>query len=439
MADIIVMSQKEADRIPILTKLEEKKITNATAGKMLRLSIRQVQRLKKRFKDKKAAGLVHRSRGQPGHNRLPEKVMEKAGAILIEHYHDFGPTLACEKLAEGHALELSKETVRQIMIGAGLWIPKHERLKAHYRSWRERKEHYGEMEQYDGSQHDWFEGRLPACTLLLAIDDATGKVTHARFASDEGIQNTFLFWREYLQTHGKPLNIYLDRLSTYKINIGEAKDDPTAMTEFQRAMEKDLGIKIIHARSPEAKGRVERVFQTWQDRLPKEMRLAQINTLEDANQFLTKKFIPAMNAKFAVVAKKPGDIHRLIPRAEVKPLDSIMSVQTSRKVNNDFTVSLRGQWYQLAASQPTLVLKKDMVLFEEHLDGTVHIKKGRYLLNFTVLPERPKKIVNLKIAGLSKSSRYIPKPPSNHPWRKPFLLKSVEVLAHSKLPVTNQG
>lgn len=438
MADIITMSKKEVNRIPVLTKLIERRIDNKTAAKIIGISIRQIKRIKKRFKKDRAAGLIHKGRNQPGHNRLPEEIAEKATKILTEHYADFKPTMASEKLAENHEIKLSKETVRQIMIKAKLWVPKQERLKAHYRTWRERKEQYGEMEQYDGSSHDWFEGRLPKCTLLVAIDDATGKLSHLRFAEDEGVVNTFLFWQRYLEKNGKPLSIYLDRYSTYKINTGDHKDDPNELTQFQRAMEKDLAVKIIHARSPEAKGRVERVIQTLQDRLPKELRLAKINTVEQANRFLENKFIDNFNGKFAVVAQKQGDLHRPVTKDELKNLTGIMSVQTPRKVNNDFTVSLNGVWYQLGPKQPTMVLKKDVVIFEERLDKSVHIRKGRHYLNYMVLPERPKKVINLKVAGLTKNSQHIPKPPADHPWRKLILHKPVEVLVEPKQVLTIQ-
>ena len=428
MTNIIVMSKKEVNRLPVLTKLQDKKINNNTAAKMLGITIRQIKRIKKKFKKQGAEGLIHKSRGKRGHNRLPNKIITRATNLLRQFYRDFKPTMASEKLAEHHQLELSKETVRQLMISAHLWISKKERLKTHYRSWRERKEQYGEMQQYDGSKHDWFEGRMPICTLLLAIDDATGKITHAEFATDEGVINTFLFWRGYLEKHGKPLNIYLDRFSTYKINSGEYKDDPKNFTQFQRAMETDMKIKIIHANSPEAKGRVERVFQTLQDRLPKEMRLAKINTVVKANEFLIDRFIPKFNEKFSVVAKRDGDLHRPVTKLELKNLAGIMSIQTPRKVNNDFTVSLKGAWYQLEQKQPTLILKKDTVICEEHLDLTVHLKKGRHYLNFKVLPAKPKKLINLPIVGLT-TKQQINKPPLNHPWSKPLRLRSVEALA----------
>lgn len=432
MTETIVMSKKELDRVPILTKLKDSQIDIATAAKQMSLCIRQTIRLKQKF-EKGSAELIHKSRGQPGHNCLPTKKVERAKKFLIEKYADFKPTFAMEKLRENHKLKISKETVRQIMIDAGLWIPKAERLKAHYRAWRDRKEQRGEMEQYDGSKHDWFEGRSPICTLLLAIDDAKGDITHARFAADEGVINTFIFWDEYLKGNGKPLSIYLDRYSTYKINIGDNKDEPDELTQFQRAMESDLMVKIIHARSPEAKGRVERVFGTLQDRLVKELRLAGINNIPDGNKFLIEKFIPAFNKKFGVPAKKSGDLHRSVTKEELHKLAGIFSIQTSRKVNNDFTISFNSVWYQLAQEQPTLIRKKDTVIVEEHMDSSIHVRKGKHYLSVTVLPQRPKKIIDLPLTGLTSKKQFNWTPPASHPWRRTFLQKPVELLAKKEL------
>ena len=427
------MSKKELDRVQVIRDLINKRIKGGQAAKLLGLSIRQIKRLKWRYKKSGATGLIHKSRGQEGHNRLEGKIESKAKELLNENYSDFGPTHAMEKLAESHKIILCKETVRQLMIGERLWVPKQERLKAHYRSWGDRKEYFGEMEQYDGSDYDWFEGRQPRCILLAAIDDATGEVTHLRFAWDEGINNTFTFWLEYMTVHGKPLSIYLDRYSTYKINHKTIKDDPTFLTQFERAMEKDLKIKIIHARSPQAKGRIERLFNTLQNRLPKELRLAKVKSLEEANQFLIKDFLPKFNRRFAVVAKKSGNLHRPFGREDQKSISSIFSIQTPRVVNNDFTVSLKGIWYQLAMEQPVLVLKKETVIVEEHLDGSVWIRKNKRHLNYKVLPERPKKIRDVQLIGLSREKHSDWKPPADHPWRKSFLPKSVEALAQATI------
>lgn len=431
MTGIIIMSKKELDRVAVIGDLASKRIKGKEASKLLNLSARQIRRLKNRFKKFGGKGLIHRSRGRKGHNRLGDELTARIKKILKERYADFWPGHAQEKLAENHGLGISKEKVRQIMIEARLWTPKKDRLRSHFRSWRDRKEFFGEMQQYDGSFHDWFEGRLPGCVLLASIDDATGQITHARFADNEGVFNTFLFWREYLRELGKPLSIYLDRYSTYKINSGNQKDDPDNLTQFERAMKKDLSVNIIHARSPEAKGRIERLFKTLQNRLPKELRLAKINSIIEANRFLQEQFLPSFNQRFAVLAKKSGNLHRPVSQEELRSLCRIFSIQTPRKVNNDFTVSLKGLWYQLGAEQPTLVLKKDTVIMEEHLDNTIWIRKGNKYLNVVRLPQRPTKIKDIPVTGLSVKKQFSWKPPLNHPWRKSFLSKPVEALANA--------
>lgn len=433
MTDIIIMSKKELDKVAVIRDLVSRRIRSKEAAKFLKLSTRQIRRLKNRFKKFGGKGLIHQNRGQRGHNRLPDKLVAKTKRILEERYADFWPGHAQEKLSENHSIKMSKEKIRQIMIEARLWIPKKERLKSHYRSWRDRKEFFGEMQQYDGSFHDWFEGRLPKCTLLASIDDATGQITHARFVPDEGVFNTFVFWQEYLGFNGKPLNIYLDRYSTYKINIGEQKDDPDNLTQFERAIKKDLNITIIHAHSPEAKGRIERLFKTLQNRLVKELRLVKVNSIPLANRFLQEQFLPRFNQKFAVLAKNPGNLHRPVTKEELRYLGSIFSIQTPRKVNNDFTISHKGSWYQLLAEQPVLVLKKDTVIMEEHLDNTVWIRKNNKYLNFSKLPSRPTKIKNLPVTGLTLKRQFSWKPPLNHPWRKRFYPKPVEALVKTNL------
>lgn len=439
MTEIITMSKKELNRIPVLRDLADKRINESAAVKLLKLSGRQIRRLKVRFKQCGAKGLIHKSRGQRSHHCLPDTLATRATDLLEKHYSDFGPTHAQEKLTDNHGLKLSKETVRQLMIAAKLWCPKKERLKAHYRSWRDRKECFGEMQQYDGSPHDWFEGRSPKCTLLAAIDDATGQITHARFAFDEGVKNTFIFWQEYLAAHGKPLNIYLDRYSTYKINKQEQIDDPEKLTQFQRAMEKDLSISIIHALSPEAKGRIERLFGTLQSRLPKELRLVKINSLDEANRFLKEAFLPQFNQRFAVVAQKQGNLHRPVRPEEIHRLSSIFSVQTPRTVNNDFTISFRGLWYQLRAEQPMLVLKKDTIVMEEHLDGSVWIRKGKHYLNFSRSPARPVKIKDIPVMGLTPSKQFSWKPPIDHPWRKSLWPRPVKALVQNEVKTLKSG
>jgi hypothetical protein len=287
------------------------------------------------------------------------------------------------------------------------------------------------MEQFDGSYHDWFEGRLldtngqplkEAC-LLAAIDDATGKLTKLKFDGSEGVVPVDTFWKEYTESLGKPLKIYLDRGSTYKVNNKHLFDDPTVLTQFERAME-DLRIKVIHANSPQAKGRIERLFKTLQDRLVKELRLAGINTIAEANEFLEKIFIPKYNEKFSVVPKKPDNLHTPLTEVELTRINNIFSIQTYRNVNNDFTIRFKGRWFQLKEQQPTLVLRKDQIFVEEHLDGSIHMNLRDHYLDFVELPQRPEK-VKMHVTGLTKE-RQIWKPPMNHPWKKLSFEKSAD-------------
>jgi hypothetical protein len=292
------------------------------------------------------------------------------------------------------------------------------------------------MEQFDGSYHDWFEGRLlnadgqpvTETCLLAAIDDATGKLTKLKFDDSEGVVPVNTFWLEYVNSLGKPGKIYLDRYSTYKVNAKHLFNDLTVLTQFERAM-KELDVVVIHANSPQGKGRVERLFETLQDRLVKEFRLAGINTIAEANKFLEEIFILKFNSKFSVVPRKPDDAHTPLSEEEIKRLDNIFSIQFYRAVNNDFTIRFKNQWLQLAELQPTLVLRQDGVIVEEHLNGSIHVKLRDKYLSFTVLPERPQK-VKMYVTGLTKEKQ-IWKPPMSHPWKKLSFEKNQRRLENS--------
>lgn len=421
---LISMSQKELSRYEIVTQLISKKINGTTAAKQARISIRQIKRLKNRVKRFGAKGLVHGNRGRESNRKIKPEILEKAIKYLKEKYYDFGPKFASEKLEENHKIKLGKETIRQTMIALKLWKPKPRKTNKEYRSWRPRKEHYGEMQQFDGSYHQWFETRAPECCLLLAVDDATGKITHARFNYHEGVMPVFNFWMDYAMTVGKPISVYLDKFSTYKINHKSAVDNQDLMTQFQRAT-MDLGINLITAHSPQAKGRIERLFETLQDRLVKEMRLHNINDMETANKFLNEKYIQKFNQQFSVAPQKKDNLHRKLTEFEKQNLEKVFSIQDTRIVNNDFTISFKNIWFQLDQDQPTLVCKKDRVLMEERLDGTIKISLRNKYLNFKVLPAKPKKIMDIKLAALTKTrSNWIP--PKNHPWRQSFLYGKLE-------------
>ncbi len=421
---LITMTAREAKRYAIITDLIAKKIDGTEASKLLFLSIRQTKRLKSAVNEAGIHGVIHGNRGKTSHHKTEENTLTKAVKLLREKYHDFNPLLAQEHLRDDHKIQMSKETVRRIMISAKLWHSKKRGdVKKHF--WRERKDNYGEMEQFDGSYHDWFEHRnvevvgVEQC-LLVAVDDATGAVTKAFFADNEGVEAVFRFWKGYFEVNGKPISIYLDRFSTYKVNHKNAVDNKDLMTQFERAMNQ-LGVRVIHANSPQAKGRVEKMNGTLQRRLVKELRLNTINTIPDANIFLQEKFIPKFNQQFAVIPKKETDLHQKLADKKTTELDKVLSVQNERVVNNDYTVQFKNQYYQLTETQPTTVYKKDTITMEEHLNGEIKISLRNHCLNYFRLSERPKKQSNINLPAITvkKQSGWIP--PINHPWRKQLL------------------
>src|SRR3989339_59201 len=427
---LITMTNKETKRFNIINNLRANKIDGSEAAKQLGLSVRQTKRLKAKVKLLGIKGIIHGNRGKTSHNKIDAKILEKTKEHLQKTYHDFNPLLVQEHLRDDHKIQLSKETVRQIMIGEKLWLSKKKtNVKKHF--WRERKDNYGEMEQFDGSYHNWFESRnetvvgLEQC-LLLSVDDATGKITEGVFEYNEGVIPVFKFWKGYFEEKGLPNAIYLDKFSTYKVNHKNAVDNKELMTQFERAMNQ-LGVRVIHANSPQAKGRVEKMNGTLQRRLVKEMRLAKINTLAEANKFLKDIFIPKFNKKFAVIPKKESDLHRKLSNKKIKELDSILSIQSERTINNDYTVRFKDNYYQLNEVQPTTVYKRSKVMIEERLNNDIKINIRGCYLNYFKLPERPKKEIDIKLPALTikRSTAHIP--PANHPWRRFTLINKKQL------------
>jgi hypothetical protein len=315
------------------------------------------------------------------------------------------------------------------MIEEKIWKPKQKKKEKH-RKWRQRKAHKGEMVQYDGSYEHWFEDRGPKCCLLAGIDDADSEVW-AQFDEHEGVFPTFNFWRGYTERFGKPHSIYVDKFSTYSMNHKLAKENPDTLTQFQRAMETGLNVEVIHAHSPEAKGRVENLFKTLQDRLIKELRLKNISTVKEANKFLREEFLPAFNAKFMVEPRAKANLHKKLTKKEINKLDSIFSRQYTRTVRNDFTIQHNKKYYQLLKEQPVTVCKGDKVIAEERLDGSIHFRlRGKYL-NYEILPDRPQRINagrNEHLWVIPKSTAH--KPPANHPWRQIAQLEYLKKLTN---------
>lgn len=415
------LTDGERLRLKVIEDLLQKKIKTKQAGKILGLSARQIRRLKNKVKREGTFAVIHGLKNKISNNHIASSIKNKVIKNIKQKYSDFRPTFATEKLTEDKSIVVSHETVRGWMIEAGLWKT-HKQKQVEYRAWRPRKDHYGEFQQFDGSYHLWFERRykelngepIEVC-LLASIDDATGKLTHMSFEENEGVIAVFNFWKIYVLTLGKPLIIYLDEFSTYKINHKGAVDNKDLITQFERAL-RSLDIQLIHAHSAQAKGRVERLFGTLQDRLVKEMRLLKINNPEQGNKYLKEIFIPKFNRQFSVVPKSEGNVHRTLSLNEVSKLNSIFSVHEKRKIKNDFTIQFNNNFYQLEEIQPTTVRPKEIVTIEIWLDKTLHIILKNFELNYFLIKERPKKMKTTPVILTNHSLNWVP--PYNHPWRQ---------------------
>ena len=405
--DIIMMSQRELRRLHIIHKVLDGAIRQVDAADLLLLSDRQIRRIVKRVRLEGEAGIRHKSRGKPSNRRFPKKIKDKVIKLYREKYNDFGPTLASEKLYEIDSIQISDETLRRWLIESGDW-KKADKKRIH-RQWRERKHHFGEMVQIDGSHHDWFEGRGPKCVLMGYIDDATGKI-FGRFYPYEGTIPAMDSFKRYIKKYGIPMSVYLDKHTTYKSpakpSIEDELNNTKPLSEFGRAL-KELGVELIHANSPQAKGRVERLFKTLQDRLVKEMRLRGINSIEEANKFLGY-YLPIYNKRFAVKPKEKVNLHRPIPKG-IK-LNNILCIKTERRLSKDFTVAHNRKLYQV--EDP---IKAEKVVVIERIDGAMAITYKDGPLQFREITTRPPKEQKEPQICIARK-RYIP--PPDHPWRK---------------------
>ncbi len=411
--DEIKFTDSEKDRYDVISSCIDGEITNKEASIRLGLKIRWIQMLKRSVEQSGKKGVVYKLKGRVSNNATNRSSIKNV-ALFFENikHQDFGPTFAQEKLADIGTV-ISTETLRLMMIKNDIWKPHPRRGPQIIHVWRERKECFGELVQFDGSYHDWLETGEEEC-LLAAIDDATSKVVQAGIEDNEGVYAVFRFWMAYVVAYGRPVAIYLDKFSTYKINHKNAVDNAEFMTQFERAM-LELDIEVICANSPEAKGRVERLFGTLQDRMIKEMRLLDLKERDEANLYIYERYIPDHDKRFSVIAKNPNDMHRPLTDELKAKLPSIFSVQSKRKINNDYTIQFKTNWYQLKDQQPTSIYKRDEVIVEERLDGTTHIRFKSFYLKFHVLPARPKPIyVPVVALTLRKPTQ---KPPKDHPWR----------------------
>jgi hypothetical protein len=410
------MSLKELDRVKILTLVKSQRLTKTAAGKQLGITRQQVDRLYKAFCSHGPETLISKKRGQLSNNRIPDTVRKAVIKVIREHYSDFGPTLAHEKLIEVHKFKLSDKTVRTIMIQEDLWKGK-KRKHPKVHQMRMRRPISGELVQIDGSPHAWFEDRREPCCLLVLIDDATSKVFRLRFVENECLQGYFDLVRDYIQDYGRPLALYSDKHSIFHIHIKEALHS-TGETQFSRAM-KSLDIEVIPANSPQAKGRVERANKTFQDRLIKEMRLVKINDIETANTWLPQ-FVKKHNHRFAVSPASPVDAHRkTLPRPEV--LDTIFSVQSQRKLSKNLEISYNNILYQVITKAPGYSMRGAEVTVCESGSQITLLYKNKVLSYKTFDKQnRPKQAVASKDLNTYIDKRKIinksRKPKPNHPW-----------------------
>lgn len=414
--ELLTMSRKEIDQVSIFEKLKNKEIKQSDAAKMLDLSVRQVKRKLKEYRRIGAICLIHGNRGKTSNRCINEEKAKLAIKLVRENYSDFGPTFAGEKLLEIHNLKFDHETLRRLMIKEGLWKVKTVRITTKH-FWRERKPCFGEMVQIDGSPHDWFEDRGEICTLIAFIDDATSDILWLEFAKSESTESLMRATRSYVEHFGKPAALYSDRGVVYKVNNNNPDNDK--ITQYGRAMS-ELHVKLIFARSPEAKGRVENLFGTLQDRLVKELRLANISTIEEANEFVQKDYVPKHNLKFAVEPKSETNLHEPINGYN---LDNIFCLKEDRQIHSDNTVSYKTRFLQLEDKQPTIVRPKNIVTINESLNGSIEIYLRKTKLNFKELPKRPEKQNKPNI--LKERKTYTP--PANHPWRKQYLKRDISI------------
>jgi hypothetical protein len=404
--DIIMIRQKELKRLHVIHKAIEGVLTQVEAAGILSLSERQIGRIVKRIREEGDKGIQHRSRGKESNRRLPKKLIERVIWLYQNKYQGFGPTLTAEKLFELEGIHVSKETVRMYLLEAGQW-QKSRKVRTH-RQWRERKDHCGEMLQMDGSHHDWFEGRRSKCVLMGYIDDATGRI-FCRFYEYEGTIPAMDSFKRYIRKYGIAMSVYFDKHTTYKSTSEPSIEDEIngtePLSEFGRALT-ELGVEIIHAHSPQAKGRIERLFKTLQDRLVKDMTIRGISTIEEANKFL-ETYMAFHNKRFAFKPKEQNDLHREVPKG--LNLDKILCIRTERALRNDCTVAHNGKLYQIQEA-----VKSKKVWVEERVNGRMLITHNDDSLQFkeiTIRPEKHKKPLKLR-----KKTLY--KPSADHPWRK---------------------
>jgi transposase len=412
------MSHQEIDRVGIVELVESKKLSQVEGARQLNISSRQIRRLQKRYRQEGVAGLTSKHRGKPSNNQISEAIKSEICKLIQEKYSDFGPTLAHEKLVEQHNIKLSIESLRQIMIADDLWVPKQRKTKRVFQL-RPRRERFGELIQIDGSPHDWFEGRSDSCTLIVFIDDATSLLTSLQFFPTETTKAYMDVLKNHMASYGRPVSLYSDRHGIFRVNQKEAKSGD-GHTQFSRALD-TLDIESIQAQTPQAKGRVERVNKTLQDRLVKEMRLKGINHLDEANVYLPE-FISDFNQRFEKPAKNKEDAHRKVLHTP-REIDLILSRHSKRKASNELEISYEKTIYQIQGKRHRLK-QKQMTVCDLFGKEIVLLYEGKEIAYKRFNESRPypnpedEKTLNKRVEqAIERQSRATRKPAADHPWR----------------------
>jgi transposase len=413
MDELLTMSKQEITRLEVMQRLKDKRLTQKEAAHLLGISIRQVKRLWRAYRKKGAKGLASQRRDKPSNNRLDAGVAQQALDLIKEKYEDFGPTLAHEKLTEVHKLQLSRESVRRIMIEESIWKPKRAKQPPSHQM-RERRACFGELVQIDGSDHGWFEGRGARCTLLVFIDDATGQLLELWFVTHESFFGYCEAARHYFERYGKPVAFYSDKHGIFRVNQEQTTGLGSGLTQFGRAMQ-ELDIQILCANTPQAKGRVERANQTLQDRLVKELRLLGISDMQAGNAYLPE-FREDFNRRFAVAPRSTHDAHR--PLLKTEQLDVIFTHQKTGTLSKNLTVQSNKVIYQIQSDRPDYTLRNAQVSVCENAKGEVTILYKNKPLAYTIYhkPIRQAEVVDTKTLDHQIK---LPKPPAaNHLWRQ---------------------
>jgi len=415
----LAMSQRERSRLVIMWRVRNRAMTIMEASEVMRISYRQCRRIYKRYREEGDRGLIHRNRGQPSNRRQPYEVKGKILALYREQYWDFGPTLAAEKLEERGGYKVDHETLRRWLLAAGLW--ERQRKRGKHRKRRERKAHFGELIQTDGSHHKWFEDRGEEDCLMDMVDDATGK-TLALLSEEETTRAAMELLWAWVKKYGIPKALYVDWKNVYvtkrEPTLEEQLSGELPLTQFGRACKK-LDIEILTASSPQAKGRVERKHGVYQDRWVKELRLAGIRDIKEANQCLCG-FTESLNARFAVEPRSSADFHRSIPQG--MDLRTVFCLEEQRTVGNDWVVRYKNRFFQIEA-QSNLPPARRKVLLQEHLDGTIHLVYRNREVHFMEIKELPQKASKpyQKQQSHELKKHYVPA--ADHPWRR-FSIKA---------------